>query len=106
MSVRAQINLWKDDKLIGTLAPGQDVYENRGQYVSIPGKRSNLAGDFYTILLDYNLEMGFVSIQATINPLVNFMWLGALFLFLGGAFSLSSPIVLEQAGLKEESDED
>ena len=106
LSVRAQINLWKDDKLIGTLAPGQDVYENRGQYVSIPGKRSNLAGDFYTILLDYNLEMGFVSIQATINPLVNFMWLGALFLFLGGAFSLSSPIVLEQAGLKEESDGD
>ncbi len=106
LSVRAQINLWKDDKLIGTLAPGQDVYENRGQYVSIPGKRSNLAGDFYTILLDYNLEMGFVSIQATKNPLVNFMWLGALFLFLGGAFSLSSPIVLEQAGLKEESDED
>ena len=106
LSVRAQINLWKDDKVIGTLAPGQDVYENRGQYVSIPGKRSNLAGDFYTILLDYNLEMGFVSIQATINPLVNFMWLGALFLCLGGAFSLSSPIVLEQAGLKEESDED
>lgn len=106
LSVRAQINLWKDDKVIGKLTPGQDVYENRGQYVSIPGKRSNLAGDFYTILLDYNLEMGFVSIQATINPLVNFMWLGALFLCLGGAFSLSSPIVLEQAGLKEESDED
>jgi len=106
LSVQAQINLWKDDKVIGTLAPGQDVYENRGQYVSIPGKRSNLAGDFYTIMLDYNLEMGFVSIQATINPLVNFMWLGALFLCLGGAFSLSSPIVLEQAGLKEESDED
>ncbi len=103
LSVRAQIDLWRGDQLVGRLTPGQDVYQSRSQYVSIPGKRSTLAGDFYTIMLDYDSTMGYVSIQATINPLVNFMWIGALCLCLGAAFSLSSPIVREQA-LRESND--
>ena len=106
LSVRAQIDLWRGDEIVARLTPGQDVYESRSQYVSIPGKRSTLAGDFYTILLDYNAAMGFVSIQANINPLVNFMWIGSLFLCLGAAFSLSSPIVLEQAARKEDEQSD
>jgi len=105
LSVRAQIDLWKGDEIVARLTPGQDVYEARSQYVSIPGKRSTLAGDFYTIMLDYDLMMGYVSIQATINPLVNFMWIGAFFLCLGAAFSLSSPIVREQALGDLEEDE-
>jgi len=51
--------------------------------------------------------MGYISLQATINPLVNFMWIGSLFLCLGAAFSLSSPMVLEQANWdRKESEED
>jgi cytochrome c-type biogenesis protein CcmF len=106
LSVRAQIDLWRGDEIVARLTPGQDVYESRSQYVSIPGKRSTLAGDFYTIMLDYDAMMGYVSIQATINPLVNFMWIGSLFLCLGAAFSLSSPIVLEQAVRKEDEQSD
>ena len=106
LSVRAQIDLWRGDELVGHLTPGQDVYESRSQYVSIPGKRSTLAGDFYTIMLDYDEMMGYVSIQATINPLVNYMWIGSLFLCLGAAFSLSSPIVREQATRKEDEQTD
>ena len=106
LSVRAQIDLWRGDELVGHLTPGQDVYESRNQYVSIPGKRSTLAGDFYTIMLDYDEMMGYVSIQATINPLVNYMWIGSLFLCLGAAFSLSSPIVREQATRKEDEQTD
>ncbi len=106
LSVRAQINLWRGDEIVGRLTPGQDVYENRGEYVSIPGKRSTLAGDFYTILLAFDPAMGFVSLQATINPLVNFMWIGSSFLILGGAFSLTSPIVREQALRKSDERED
>jgi len=108
LSVRAQIDLWRGDKLLGRVTPGQDVYESRSQYVSIPGKRSTLAGDIYTILLDYDETMGYISVQATINPLVNWMWIGSLFLCLGAAFSLTSPIVKEQAVRKEDEklDED
>ena len=107
LSVRAQIDLWRGDEVVGQLTPGQDVYMSRSQYVSIPGKRSTLAGDFYTIMLDYDSMMGYVSLQATINPLVNFMWIGSLFLCLGAAFSLSSPIVMQQANWdRNESEED
>ncbi|MFA5611937.1 MAG: cytochrome c-type biogenesis CcmF C-terminal domain-containing protein [Anaerolineaceae bacterium] len=106
LSVRAQINLWRNDKIVGKLTPGQDVYENRSEYVSIPGKRSTLAGDFYTILLAYDPTMGFVSLQAAINPLVNFMWIGSFCLILGAAFSLSSPVVQEQALRKSDERED
>ena len=102
LSVRAQIDLWRGDELVGHLPPGQDVYESRSQYVSIQGKRSTLAVDYYSIKLDYDEMMGYVSIQATINPLVNYMWIGSLFLCLGAAFSLSSPIVREQATRKED----
>jgi len=107
LSVRAQIDLWQGDKVVARLTPGQDVYASRSQYVSIPGKHSTLAGDFYTIMLDYDSMMGYISLQATINPLVNFMWIGSLFLCLGAAFSLSSPMVLEQANWdRKESEED
>ncbi|MDD4578590.1 MAG: cytochrome c-type biogenesis CcmF C-terminal domain-containing protein [Anaerolineaceae bacterium] len=107
LSVRAELDLWRGDEIIGRLTPGQDVYESRSQYVSIPGKRSTLAGDFYTIMLAYDSAMGYVSIQATINPLVNWMWIGSFLLCLGAAFSLSSPIVREQAfGNSDEREED
>lgn len=95
LSIRAQLNLWKDEKIVAQIYPGQDLYDSRNQYVSIPGKRSTLAGDFYTLLLDYDTVVGYATVQATINPLVNFMWIGSLFLCLGGAFSLTSPLVLE-----------
>lgn len=107
LSVRAELDLWRGDEIIGRLTAGQDVYESRSQYVSIPGKRSTLAGDFYTIMLAYDSAMGYVSIQATINPLVNWMWIGSFLLCLGAAFSLSSPIVREQAfGNSDEREED
>ena len=105
LSVRAEIDLWRGDELIARLTPGQDIYDNRGQYVSIPGKRSTFGGDIYTLLLDYEADMGYVVVQATINPLVNFMWLGGLFLCLGAAFNLSSPIVREQALPKQKDDD-
>ncbi|NLB72017.1 MAG: heme lyase CcmF/NrfE family subunit [Chloroflexi bacterium] len=105
LSVRAEIDLWRGDEVIARLTPGQDIYDNRGQYVSIPGKRSTFGGDIYTLLLDYEADMGYVVVQATINPLVNFMWLGGLFLCLGAAFNLSSPIVREQALPKQKDDD-
>lgn len=95
LSVRANLNLWRGDKIIARIHPGQDLYETRNQYVSVPGKRSTVAGDIYTLLLDYDTSMGFATVQATINPLVNYMWIGSLFLCMGGALSLSSSIVLE-----------
>ncbi len=91
LTIEAELVLWKDGKVIGKLYPGQHLYETRGQYVSIPDKQSNLRGDFYTLLLDYSSMMGYVTIQASDNPLVNFMWIGALMMVLGAALAATLP---------------
>ncbi len=91
MTIEAELVLWKDGKAVAKLYPGQHLYEDRGQYVSIPDKQSTLRGDFYTLLLDYSSMMGYVTIQASDNPLVNFMWIGALLMVLGAALAATLP---------------
>ena len=91
MTIEAELALWKDGKVVDRLYPGQHLYEDRGQYVSIPDKQSTLRGDFYTLLLDYSSMMGYVTIQASDNPLVNFMWIGAILMVLGAALAASLP---------------
>lgn len=91
LTIEAELVLWKDGKALARLYPGQHLYETRGQYISIPDKQSTLRGDFYTLLLDYNSMMGYVTIQASDNPLVNFMWIGALLMVLGAALAASLP---------------
>ncbi len=91
MTIEAELVLWKDGKAVAQLFPGQHLYETRGQYVSIPDKQSTLRGDFYTLLLDYSSMMGYVTIQASDNPLVNYMWIGALLMVLGAILAATMP---------------
>jgi len=98
LTIEAELVLWKDGKAIANLYPGQHLYESRGQYISIPDKQSTLRGDLYTLLLDYNSMMGYVTIQASDNPLVNFMWIGALLMVLGAALAATLPWKLLQLG--------
>ena len=105
-TIEAELVLWKDGKAVAKLYPGQHLYENRGQYVSIPDKQSTLQGDFYTLLLDYNSMMGYVTIQASDNPLVNFMWIGALLMVLGAALAASMPWKSLQPGYIDEQEQE
>ncbi len=102
LTIEAELVLWKDGKAVAKLYPGQHLYESRGQYISIPDKQSTLRGDFYTLLLDYNSMMGYVTIQASDNPLVNFMWIGALLMVLGAALAASLPWKSLQLGDDEQ----
>ncbi len=106
LTIEAELVLWKDGKTAAKLYPGQHLYENRGQYVSIPDKQSTLRGDFYTLLLDYNSMMGYVTIQASDNPLVNFMWIGALLMVLGAALAASMPWKSLQPGYVDEREQE
>lgn len=106
LTIEAELVLWKDGKAVAKLYPGQHLYENRGQYVSIPDKQSTLRGDFYTLLLDYNSMMGYVTIQASDNPLVNFMWIGAVLMVLGAALAASMPWKWLQPGYVDEQEQE
>jgi cytochrome c-type biogenesis protein CcmF len=106
LTIEAELVLWKDGKAVDKLYPGQHLYETRGQYVSIPDKQSTLRGDFYTLLLDYNSMMGYVTIQASDNPLVNFMWIGALLMVLGAALAASLPWKELQTGDEHQNEQE
>ncbi len=106
MTIEAKLVLWKDGKVIDTLYPGQHLYEDRGQYVSIPDKQSTLRGDFYTLLLDYSSMMGYVTVQASDNPLVNFMWIGALLMVLGAILAATLPWKYLQLEVVDEKEQE
>ena len=45
-------------------------------------------GDLYTVLGDEQKEGGY-SIRVYFNPLVRFIWIGAVIMFIGGGISLA-----------------
>jgi len=50
--------------------------------------------------------MGYVTIQASDNPLVNFMWIGALLMVLGAALAASMPWKSLQPGYVDEQEQE
>ena len=69
--------------LLTTLFPRTNVFEN-GTGMTIPDARSNVAEDFYVILVNWE---GVTTTSATIrmylNPLVNWVWAGGIVFIIG-----------------------
>jgi cytochrome c-type biogenesis protein CcmF len=70
------------------LAPSKRVYDAPRQATTEAAIHVALAGDLYVVLGDEMKDGGFV-VRLYFNPLVRLIWLGALVMALGGAFSLS-----------------
>lgn len=73
---------------VTTLSPSKRVYDAPPQATSEAGIHASWRGDLYTVLGDAQEDGGY-SIRLYFNPLVRFIWLGALIMFVGGAVSLS-----------------
>jgi cytochrome c-type biogenesis protein CcmF len=81
---RAVLDITKGGQYLGELHPRRDYYYESQQPMTIPGVRSNLEDDLYIILVDWQLEgAGGVTLKVFHNPLVMWMWLGALVFILG-----------------------
>lgn len=87
--VSARLKLYEGERFIKELNPGQDIYHERNQWISIPSKRSTLRGDQYTRLLEYNANLGTATVQLIDNALVNFLWIGSILMLLGAVLALS-----------------
>ena len=76
-----------------TLAPRLDDYLTSQQAVTIPGLRSTLVGDLYVVLVDWQATQDSATFRVFYNPLIDWLWLGAIVLVLGGllAFWPSKP---------------
>jgi cytochrome c-type biogenesis protein CcmF len=84
MSVFANLDIAKGDKLIGTLAPRRDFFRLReDQPMTIPSVLHRPLEDVYTLLGVYDIDTGRVTIKAYVNPLISFVWLGMMTLVAG-----------------------
>lgn len=81
---RAVVDVSKDGRYLGQLAPRRDFYFDAQQSMTIPGVRSTMDDDLYLLLVDWE---EFNSNQATLklfhNPLINWLWVGSFVLILG-----------------------
>ena len=104
MTAEADTTLYKDGKEIARLFPAQHIYPERGQFISVPAVDSNLSRDVYLLLVGYDVDVPYVTLRMSVNPLVNFMWLGGIFLVLGGlcVATTSSHLREEEELVKEE----
>ena len=81
---RATLDIFRDGKYLGQLHPRRDYYYESQQPMTIPGVRSTLEDDLYIILVDWQpiLSTG-ATFKIYHNPLVNWLWMGAIMLILG-----------------------
>ena len=104
MTAEADTTLYKDGKEIARLFPAQHIYPERDQFISVPAVDSTLGRDVYLLLVGYDVDVPYITLRMSVNPLVNFMWLGGIFLVLGGVCvaTTSSHIHEEEELLQEE----
>ena len=70
------------------LAPSKRAFTVEKSATSEAGIHNSWRGDLYVVLGD-PLKDGAYSVRVYFNPLVRFIWIGALIMFFGGALSLS-----------------
>ncbi len=71
------------------LVPSKRIYDMPPQPTTEAGIHNSWRGDLYIVIGDQQLEGGGYAVRVYFNPLVRFIWIGALIMFFGGAASLS-----------------
>jgi cytochrome c-type biogenesis protein CcmF len=79
----AVVSVWRDGRQIGTLEPEKRFYKKPQQPTTEVAMRSTLTEDLYLVLGSYDPPSGLVTIQAYVNPLVAWLWIGGFIMGLG-----------------------
>ena len=78
----------RDGEAVTMLEPSKRMYDAPPQPTSEAGIHPAWHGDLYVVLGDKQKTGGY-TVRIFFNPLVRFIWIGALIMFSGGAVSLS-----------------
>jgi cytochrome c-type biogenesis protein CcmF len=85
---RAVVSVFQDGKFVGELYPRQDFFPDAQQSMTIPGLRSMMDADLYVLLVGWeSIGLEAATFKVYLNPLVNFLWLGAVVFILGTAIA-------------------
>lgn len=81
---RAIVLVKKDGRVVDEIYPRRDYYYDSRQQVTIPGVRSTLLDDFYTILVDWKaVTSEGATFKVYHNPLVKWLWIGGWVIIVG-----------------------
>ena len=84
----AEFEVKRDGQPIALLTPSKRLYDAPPQTTTESGIHASWRGDLYLVIGDPQPGGGY-AVRAYFNPLVRFIWLGALIMFIGGGISLS-----------------
>lgn len=84
----AQFDVARDGAIVSRLAPSKRLYDAPPQPTTESGIHATWRGDLYIVIGDEQKDGGY-TVRAYFNPLVRFIWLGALIMFIGGGLSLT-----------------
>lgn len=84
----ADFDVMRSGTSIGRLRPSKRLYDAPPQPTTEAGIHASWRGDLYLVIGDSQPDGGY-AVRAYFNPLVRFIWLGTLIMFLGGGISLS-----------------
>jgi cytochrome c-type biogenesis protein CcmF len=81
---RAVMDVAKGGRKLAELHPRRDYYYAQQQPMTIPGVRSSMEDDVYVLLVDWQpISSSGATFKVYHNPLVNWLWVGCLMLFIG-----------------------
>ena len=85
----AHVTVFEEGREVGSLYPGRWFYrKHEAEPTTEVAMRRTLAEDVYVVLAAYDMADQSASFQVTVNPLVNWIWLGFALLALGTGIAL------------------
>ena len=92
MALRGDFLIYnKEKEIIAKLQPENRFYPVTGNFTSEASIHTNLFRDLYIVLGEGNIDDGW-TIRLYYNPLVIWIWIGALTMFLGGIISINKSL--------------
>jgi cytochrome c-type biogenesis protein CcmF len=79
----AILGLSRGGREVGLLHPGRNFYKSFNQPSTEVDIHSTLREDLYLILIDFDAQTGLATFKYYLNPLVNWIWIGWIVLFVG-----------------------
>jgi len=73
----------RNGRPVGVLRPGRNFYKSFNQPSTEVDIYSTLREDLYLILIDFDPQTGLATFKYYLNPLVNWIWIGWIVIFIG-----------------------
>ena len=90
LAIRANFDVYdKNKNFITDLKPENRYYPISNIFTTEASIHTNLSRDLYIVLGEGNLNEGWV-VKVYHNPLVTWIWIGALVIFIGGIISINN----------------